>query len=239
MRISELSRHSGVPTTTIKFYIRDGLLPPGTRSQRNQASYSESHLQRLDLIRALRDVAGLPLDLVREVVGQVDEPWGTSDPVGVALEVIHRLPERDRSAAEQKEFERVREEVAKLVRGLHWTVPTEILPERHLYLDNLTDSVLQLRRYIDPEFSVEHLASYAEVIWHLSEVLYRPFEDFSPRPGDDLVEPTRNAILGLLMIEPLLMSLVRTATATRSARISAGLPLPEARNSPQGATETA
>ena len=36
MRISELSRHSGVPTTTIKFYIREGLLPAGTRSHRNQ-----------------------------------------------------------------------------------------------------------------------------------------------------------------------------------------------------------
>ena len=230
MRISELSRHSGVPTTTIKYYIRDGLLPPGSRSQRNQASYDEDHLRRLDLIKALQDVAGLPLDVVREVLEQVDQPWGTSDPVGAALELIHRVPERDRTAAEQEEFDRVRDEVAKLIRGLHWTVPAEVLPERHLYLDNLADSVLQLRRYIDPEFGVERLADCAEVVWRLSEVLYEPFEDLPPRPGDDLIEPTRAAILGTLLIQPLLMALVRTATATRSARISQGLPLPAARD---------
>ena len=72
MRISELSRHSGVPVTTIKFYIREGLLPAGERSHRNQASYSEVHLRKLDLIRALREVAGLSLDVVRGVIEQIE-----------------------------------------------------------------------------------------------------------------------------------------------------------------------
>ena len=66
MRISELSRHSGVPVSTIKFYIREGLLPSGVRSQRNQASYDEAHLRRLDLIRSLQEAGGLALDTVRD-----------------------------------------------------------------------------------------------------------------------------------------------------------------------------
>lgn len=30
MRIGELSRRTGVPVPTIKYYVREGLLPPGS-----------------------------------------------------------------------------------------------------------------------------------------------------------------------------------------------------------------
>ncbi|TDJ33347.1 MAG: MerR family transcriptional regulator [Gammaproteobacteria bacterium] len=43
----------GVPTTTIKFYIHENLLPAGTRSHRNQATYGEDHLRRLDMKQRL------------------------------------------------------------------------------------------------------------------------------------------------------------------------------------------
>lgn len=74
MRISELSRVSGVPVPTIKFYLREGLLPEGVRTSPNQAQYDEAHLQRLRLIRALVGTAGLSLVATREVLRQVDEP---------------------------------------------------------------------------------------------------------------------------------------------------------------------
>jgi DNA-binding transcriptional MerR regulator len=230
MRISELSRHSGVPTTTIKFYIREGLLPAGTRSHRNQATYDEDHLRRLDLIRPLREVAGLSLATVRNVLEQVGKPWGEADPVGAALAVIYRVPERERSSAEQAEYARVRAEIEKLVEGLHWMVSEGILFATHRYIDNLTDSVLQLRKHVDPEFPTSALASFAEFAWDLSEQVYAVGEHRVPRPGDDIVDPTRSAILGTLLLEPMLMALVRSALAARSARISAGLPLPPARD---------
>ena len=37
MRISELSSVTGVPVPTIKYYIREGLLPRGERTAANQA----------------------------------------------------------------------------------------------------------------------------------------------------------------------------------------------------------
>ena len=40
MRIGELSRLSGVPVATIKYYLREGLLPPGVHSHPNQANYN-------------------------------------------------------------------------------------------------------------------------------------------------------------------------------------------------------
>ncbi|MER7516741.1 MerR family transcriptional regulator [Streptomyces sp. NPDC126499] len=68
MRLSELSRVSGVPTPTIKFYLREGLLSPGLRTHTNQAQYDQGHLHRLRLIRALLDIGGLSLAAIGDVL---------------------------------------------------------------------------------------------------------------------------------------------------------------------------
>ncbi|WP_224392556.1 MerR family transcriptional regulator [Pseudonocardia sp. ICBG1293] len=74
MRVSELSRSSGVPVATIKYYLREGLLPRGETTSPNQARYDDAHLRRLRLIRALVEVGGLPIATVREVLSAVDDP---------------------------------------------------------------------------------------------------------------------------------------------------------------------
>jgi DNA-binding transcriptional MerR regulator len=74
MRIKELSQRSGVSAPTIKYYLREGLLPAGELTSPNQASYGEAHLRRLRLIRALVDVGGLTVAAVREVLSAADAP---------------------------------------------------------------------------------------------------------------------------------------------------------------------
>jgi DNA-binding transcriptional MerR regulator len=73
MRISELAERSGLPVATIKFYLRKELLPPGEPVSKTQATYGESHLQRLRLIRALREIADLPVATIATVLGAVDD----------------------------------------------------------------------------------------------------------------------------------------------------------------------
>jgi len=74
VRIGELSRRTGVSVPTIKYYVREGLLPAGQLTSPNQASYEERHVRRLRLIRAMIDVGGLSVAAVREVVAAVDDP---------------------------------------------------------------------------------------------------------------------------------------------------------------------
>ncbi|MET8685932.1 MerR family transcriptional regulator [Streptomyces sp. NPDC004732] len=74
MRIGELSRRTGVPVPTIKYYVREGLLPQGELSSPNQAQYGEEHERRLRLIRALLEVGGLKVAAIAEVLGAVDDP---------------------------------------------------------------------------------------------------------------------------------------------------------------------
>jgi DNA-binding transcriptional MerR regulator len=94
VRISELSRTSGVPVPTIKYYLREGLLPSGERTGRNQVDYGDEHVRRLKLVRALVDVGGLSIAAVGEVVdvlersdlvthqvlGVVQRSMGTDEP---------------------------------------------------------------------------------------------------------------------------------------------------------------
>ena len=74
MRISELARRACLPVPTVKFYLRERLLSPGTLTARNQARYDECHLQRLRLIRALTTVGGLEIGAVRELLAALDDP---------------------------------------------------------------------------------------------------------------------------------------------------------------------
>lgn len=72
--MSELSRTSGVAIPTIKYYLREGLLPSGESTSANQARYSAHHVARLRLIRALIDVGGLSVASARGVLEAVDSP---------------------------------------------------------------------------------------------------------------------------------------------------------------------
>ena len=67
LTIGELSRHTGVPVKTLRFWSDEGLLPPATRSRSGYRLYAEDATIRLDLLRTLRD-AGLGLETIKKVL---------------------------------------------------------------------------------------------------------------------------------------------------------------------------
>ncbi|MER5310384.1 MerR family transcriptional regulator [Streptomyces sp. NPDC002773] len=119
MRIGELSRRTGVSVPTIKFYVREGLLPAGELTSPNQASYGETHVQRLRLIRALLDVGGLSVAGIREVIVAVDDPERPVHKVlGAAADRMVPRYEREPGAG----IEEAREQVAELIAARGWRV---------------------------------------------------------------------------------------------------------------------
>ena len=70
IRIDELAQRSGIPSGTIRFYQRQGLIPPPEREGR-VAYYSEEHLRRLERVRALQS-QGLPLSVVGDLLDRQD-----------------------------------------------------------------------------------------------------------------------------------------------------------------------
>ena len=73
MQLKELSERTGVSPASIKFYLREGLLPAGRSIHATRAEYSEQHVSRLELIQALRNVVGLPIAKISSLVRMADD----------------------------------------------------------------------------------------------------------------------------------------------------------------------
>ena len=94
MRISELSATSGVPIASIKFYLREHLLPAGEAIGATQASYGDEHLHRLRLIKALIDRGGLSVAGARSVLEALDEPGVSINHVFGAAQAAASAPSK-------------------------------------------------------------------------------------------------------------------------------------------------
>lgn len=75
MRMRDLEKASGISRETIRFYIREGLLPEPERTHRNSATYTEEHLSRLFAIRRLKDERFLPLSVIRALFEGDQPDW--------------------------------------------------------------------------------------------------------------------------------------------------------------------
>ncbi len=67
LTIGELAKATEVPTSTIRYYERAGLLKPSTRAPSNYRLYSDEQLQRLRFIRAAQ-ATGFRLDDVTKLL---------------------------------------------------------------------------------------------------------------------------------------------------------------------------
>lgn len=70
MKIGELVKKSGVPKETIHYYIREGLLRKPRKSGSNIAEYTEGHLERILLVKELRDIFYLPIAEIKKILKQ-------------------------------------------------------------------------------------------------------------------------------------------------------------------------
>lgn len=191
MRISELSERSGVPVATVKFYIREGMLPRGETVSATRAEYGDDHLARLRLIAALADVRGLPLSRVRDILALVDAPAG--DPVETLGRAVGALPPY--VDGDREDHPRARAAIAEL--GLTYDpgfTATAQLDEalRAVEEAGLDASPAVLRRYGDAMRGV----AAAEI---------------APVSAMPLDEAVPYAVLGTALYEPVMLALRRLA----------------------------
>jgi AcrR family transcriptional regulator len=72
MKISELSMRSGIPVSTIKFYIRKRLLAKPLKTAGTQGFYTLKHLDRLKLIQKMQKESNMPLEKIREITELIE-----------------------------------------------------------------------------------------------------------------------------------------------------------------------
>ncbi len=79
MAISELSDLSGIPISTIKFYLRKDLIPKPSKERGTRAYYSLKHLDRLKLIKKIQHEGNIPLEKIKGIIKLIDEGENRQD----------------------------------------------------------------------------------------------------------------------------------------------------------------
>lgn len=200
MRMKDLSEASGVPVATIKFYQRERLLPAGERTHPNQSLYSDVHLRRIRLIRALIEVGGLSVAAARGVIGVIDLP-GQS--VHNVLGLAQHAMAPPITIPPTPEFLAARRKVDDLLDRLGWRVSAE-----NAGRDGAAAVLTTLEALQQPQL-VEVLEPYARA----AETAARADLDAVTAAGDDgdrdaMVE---TAVIGMVVGEALTLHLRRMA----------------------------
>ena len=204
MKVSELSSRSGRSVATIKYYLREGLLPAGRRIAANQADYGEEHLHRLRLITTLIDVGGLTIANVRSVLEAVDNSdMSMHDVLGVAH---HGLASRCNGVAASGPGAEAEAEIAGFIDSLGWEVKTDAPAKRELA------SALASLRQLGWKVQAGVFSQYARAADELAacELARTP----ATGPRSRTVEA---AVVGTVVFEAALVALRRLAEEHHSA----------------------
>ncbi|MBF6336309.1 MerR family transcriptional regulator [Nocardia abscessus] len=197
MRIAELSRASGVPAATIKYYVREGLLPSGVRTHRNQAEYNDAHVSRLRLIRALVDIGGVSIEAAKDLLAALDSgSLSARDSLGRVQYALGGR--RSQVGGEQREV--AAEDVAALLDRRGWRIHDES-PARGTLVD--VCAALRLLGHDDVVGAMDDYAAASEAIAATDIALVRT------EPGVERM--TETAIVGTILGDTLLAALRRLA----------------------------
>ncbi len=197
MKISELSARTGVTIPTLKFYLREGLLPQGELSSPNQADYGEAHVRRANLIRALREIAGLSIARIAVIVQALEAGEATYEVLGAAVDSL--------GGADAGELTPEQEAIG---------TDLDIMLE-HLGLPTRADSLARhqlirafqgARDMLFPGAPVEMLMIYAQPMMEIAKY------ERAATPGLFELDPEiaiERAVAGLALFEPVILAFRR------------------------------
>jgi DNA-binding transcriptional MerR regulator len=213
MRISDLSQASGVPVPTVKYYLREGLLPTGERTSVNQASYGEAHLRRLRLIRVLVEVGQLSIARVKDVLAALaDERVGVTELLrNLQYAMVTAQPREDAA------WQAARADVDAFLASLGWDVSPDA-PARN----RLTDVLHALRTLQEKPISPDCFTPYAKLARKLAagEIGGLPDAD---APREEIV---MNVTVGIAVFESALTALRLLAEEDATTRRYGPIPAP-------------
>ncbi|QFQ31461.2 MerR family transcriptional regulator [Janibacter melonis] len=218
MKISELASATDVGVPTLKYYLREGVLHAGEVRSRTQASYDDSHVERVRLVRALTGVGGLSIAAVRRVLDVISDPGvGPTDVMAAAAASLYE-PEPEPEVPEVRRAQRGASKgddssARELVDDLGW----------HIYPDDPALTALDEAWAACSDAGIgldaDRMRRYATSMHGVAET------DVSSVPADP-AGAVRQVVLGTVLVDPVLLSLRRLAQQDVAVRAGAISPPP-------------
>ncbi|HPS93820.1 MAG: MerR family transcriptional regulator [Deltaproteobacteria bacterium] len=79
LKIGEIARKSGVPPSTIRYYVRQGLLPEPDKVNKSMAYYDERCIDKIQAIRHLQERKYFPLSVIKNILRRMDQGMSLDD----------------------------------------------------------------------------------------------------------------------------------------------------------------
>ncbi|WP_046776959.1 MerR family transcriptional regulator [Streptomyces yangpuensis] len=219
MKVSELSRRTGVQVPLIKHYLRQGLLHPGRATASNQADYGEDHVHRLRFIRTLIGIRGLSTGATKEILDAITAEQDDLHQVfGIVLGVRPTTLEEP-AGTQQPPTEPTQEpepaglaDARRLIAEMEWDVSPGN-PAAHTLAE-----VLAALGELGADIDWRGLLPYARLADSIADVDVRQM-----RGERDLLAQAERAVLVSVLLEPALLALRRLAQESKSARRFGGV----------------
>lgn len=207
MRISELAAASGVPIATIKYYLRERLIPAGRVTSTTRADYDERHVEALALVRSLL-AAGLAIAEVRAIVERLEQPIaGPTDLLTILRELQQLLsPRRDNDQP-------LRQETEAMISRYGWQAQAN--PAAAEELQAALDAASAAGFQVLDEVQQQYARSMTDIAG--AELAHIP----AGSPSDVI----RYAVLGERLMERVLLAMRRLAEASKAHEVM-GVPIP-------------
>ncbi|MEU0395718.1 MerR family transcriptional regulator [Streptomyces sp. NPDC006208] len=212
MKVSELSRRTGVQVPLIKYYLREGMLPPGRATASNQADYGEDHVHRLRFIRTLIATRGLSAGATKEILDAITaEQEDLHQVFGIVLGVRPTTKEEDagteRHSTEPEPEPAGLADARQLIAEMGWKVSPGN-PAAHTLAE-----VLAALADLGADIDWRGLLPYARLADSIADV------DVQQMRGErDLLAQAERAVMVSILLEPGLLALRRLAQEAKSAR---------------------
>lgn len=85
IKIGEMSKRTGIPVTTIRYYEKVGLLPAPERLESGYRLYNRHHLERINFLKNTRKL-GFSQQRIKALVSLLENPNRTSKKVKASVQ---------------------------------------------------------------------------------------------------------------------------------------------------------
>lgn len=171
LKIGEIAKRSGLPASTIRYYVAEGLLPRPEKTNEKMAYYDEACIDRLRIIQNLQEKRYFPLYLIKNILRRLEEGLSLPEAETVEKAVFGSSDRIGRNLMDRQTFLKttgLTEEVLKQAEKLGIIIPHVMNTDKPLYNeDDVRVARDGLKRLIEFGMELSDLSFWSEFGQHI------------------------------------------------------------------------
>lgn len=172
MKIGELARAAETNVSTIKFYVKEGLIQAACKTGPNMAYYHPDCISRVQLIKSLQKERYYPLSVIKQMLDASNPDRMELELLDAIYKVDYKLSSKTFSLSEAAKMTRLsREQISALL--THRLVNPDVFGKKQIYAEADLQVMFLIRRRMDGgipfEQSVDSFVIYEKALRSAAE----------------------------------------------------------------------